>query len=165
MNFNKLLRSYKQKLLLEGLLRSFLFGLIFSAAALFLTSLVCRIITKEVPLWLLGLIGGCVFTASFLLLFIFHFYPVPKTIAARVDELGLQERVSTMLEYRQSDTEIAALQRKDAIEQISKISPKQMKFHFLKREFIVCAFSVCMAVIMMALPYNIFGDSRSESVV
>ena len=154
MNINQLFRSYKQKLLWEGILKSLLFAVMTGGASVFITSLVYHLMIKETPLWLTAIIGGSVFIISFLLLFIVRYYPTKKRVASRMDEIGLQERVSTMLEYRNVDTQIAKLQRQDAIEQIGKTTAKQMKFRFMKREFILCAVSVLMAFFMMVLPYN-----------
>ena len=165
MNINKLFRSFRQKLLWEGLLKSLLFSLMVGGASVFITSLVYHLMIKETPLLLTAALCGTVFTVSFLLIFFIRYYPTKKRVAARMDEIGLQERVSTMLEYRDEDTEIAKLQRNDAIEQIGKTTSKQMKFRFMKREFILCAVSVCMALVMMILPYNVLAFGASDNTV
>ena len=162
MNLNKLFRTFKQKLLWENILKSSLFALMFSAAGVFIISLVYHILIRETPLKLTLLVGLGIFILSFLIVFIFR-YPTKKKVASRIDEIGLQERISTMLEYRNNETEIAALQRKDAVEQIQKVSAKQMKFRFFKKEFISCAICVCMAVMMMFLPYNVLAFGATDS--
>lgn len=164
MNLNKLFRTFKQKLLWENILKSSLFSLMFSAAGVFIISLVYHILIRETPLKFTLLVGLGIFILSFLIVFIFR-YPTKKKVASRIDEIGLQERVSTMLEYRKNETEIASLQRKDAVEQIQKVSAKQMKFRFFKKEFISCAICVCMAVTMMFLPYNVLAFGATDSAI
>lgn len=163
MNLNKLFRTFKQKLLLENILKSSLFALMFSAAGVFIVSLIYHILIRETPLKLTLLVGLGIFILSFSIVFIFR-YPTKKKVASRIDEIGLQERVSTMLEYRKNETEIASLQRKDAVEQIQKVSAKQMKFRLFKKEFISCAICICMAVTMMFLPYNVLAFGTEDSV-
>ena len=97
------------------------------------------------------------------LLFIIR-YPTPKKVAVRMDEIGLQERVSTMLAYRNVQTEMAELQRRDATEQIQRISVKQMPLLLFKREWIACLTCVCLALTMMILPYNVLAFGEADNV-
>lgn len=163
MDINKLFRSFKQKLFCENILKALLAAFIFSAVAVFFTSFIYHIQIEETPLKLTCVIGSIVFVCSFLLTFIIR-YPTPKKVATRMDEIGLQERTRTMLEYRNQDTEIAIIQRKDAAEHIKNITTKQMKFRFSKREFVACITCVCLAVFMIILPYNVFAFGEETSI-
>lgn len=165
MNINKLFRSYRQKLLWEGIFKSLLFALMIGGVSVFITSLVYHLMIKETPVLLTIGIGCVMFVTSFLLMFLIRHYPTKKRVAIRMDEIGLQERVSTMLAYCNEDTEIARLQRNDAIEKINETTSKQMKLHFYKREFILCAISVSMALVMMVLPYNVLAFGVSDDSV
>ena len=156
MNLNQLFRSFKQKVLLENFLKASLFALMLGAFSVFVTSLVYHILIRETPLMLVCAIGGGVFAIAFILLFFIR-YPTKKKVAVRMDEIGLQERVSTMLEYKNESTEIAQLQRNDALYHIGMVTSKQIKLRFLKREFISCIVCVCLAVTMMFLPFDVFA--------
>ena len=87
---------------------------------------------------------------AFLIWFILS-YPNKKRVAARLDAMGLQERVSTMLALEGEATEIARLQREDAIAQINKVSPKSLKLRVAKKLVIACGISIFMAVTYMQI--------------
>lgn len=163
MNLKKLFHTYKQKMIWESVLKSFFIALMLGAMGVFITSLIYHIKIKETPFTLAMLIGTGVFSFSFLLLFVIR-YPTQKKVAVRMDELGLQERVSTMLAYRNEQTEIAKLQRRDATEQIQRISAKQMPIRLFKIEWITCLVCVCLALTMMILPYNVLAFGEADNV-
>ena len=163
MNIKKLFLPFRQKLFWENVFKSLLFAAISCAATVFVTSLIYHIFIKETPLLIILISGGSAFIATLLLIFFLRF-PTKKRVAVRMDEIGLEERVSTMLEYQKEDKEIFVIQRRDAQEHISKASAKQMKFRFKKREFIVCGISILLAAVMLVLPYNIFVFGESDIV-
>ena len=163
MNLNKLFRSFKQKLVWEAFARAFLLSQIPGAAGVFAVSLVYHIMIEETPLKLALVIGGGIFSLSFVLLFLIG-YPSKKKVAARIDGLGLAERASTMLELRGEHSEMAELQRADAVDKIRSVSSKRLKLSLLRGELLTCIVSVCLAVTMMILPYNIFALGAAEGV-
>lgn len=58
--------------------------------------------------------------------------PTTKDIARRLDKLGMEERIVTMVELESDESYIAMKQREDAKAQISRVSEKQIKFKFSK---------------------------------
>lgn len=160
MDINKVFRPFKKKILFESILNAFLFAATGFFFAIFLTSLVYHILVKETPLVSTCMIGGIVFVVAFLIWFILS-YPNKKRVAARLDAMGLQERASTMLALEGEATEIARLQREDAIAQINKISPKSLKMRVAKQSIIACGISIFMAAGILLLPYNVFA-ARAE---
>ena len=141
MDIKNLFREFKRRLMAEAVMKSFLLSLLSGAAAVFLISLIYHIIVKSAPVLLLLIVFLAVVAAVFCLsLFLFR-YPTSRRIAVRIDEVGLQERACTMLDYRDDQSHIARIQREDAIKHIKAVSPKQIKSRLKKREFISCAAS------------------------
>ena len=156
MEIKKLFRTFRRKLMLESAIQAALGGLLVGAAAVFVTSLVYHIRVTATPIRAMILAGGCGFLASFVLLMCLLF-PTRKKTAARIDALGLQERIGTMLQFRNADTRIAQLQREDAQEHIKTVTTKQMRLKIRKREWISCLVSLCLAVVMVVLPADVFA--------
>jgi len=163
MDINKVFRPFKKKILFESILNAFLFAATGFFFAIFLTSLVYHILVKETPLVSTCMIGGIVFVVAFLIWFILS-YPNKKRVAARLDAMGLQERASTMLALERESTEMARLQREDAIAQINKASPKSLKMRVAKKSIIACGISIFMAAGILLLPYNVFAFGAEKDL-
>jgi len=166
MNYRKLLVSYKLKLILESALKALLAAGFAGGGAVFVASLIYHIRIAEAPAGVLIAIGGGISALTFAIFFVLRF-PSSKKVAKRLDQTGLYERVSTMLELRNETTEIAGMQRKDALYRLKKTSPKQMKLRMKLREYIMCGVALVLAGAMVLLPYNLFefnvsADSVSE---
>ena len=162
MKLNKLFHSFKQKMIWENMLKSLLLAAMLAACGVFITSFVYHILIMETPVILTALIGGGIFLISFLTAFFIR-YPTQKRVAVRVDAMGLKERATTMLEFQDVNTEIAQLQRMDAVTHIQKASPKQMVLRIKKAEYLLCIVSICLAFTMLVLPFNVFAFSQTET--
>lgn len=121
--FNK----FYGKLAREGLLKS----LMVSASIAFVVAGLYAFATWFLginALWIsLGIIGGL----TLILTPIFYFKkfrPTTKSIAKRLDSLGLEERILTMSELTSDDSYIAMKQREDAEEALKKVQPKSLKY-------------------------------------
>lgn len=121
--FNK----FYGKLAREGLLKS----LMVSASIAFVVAGLCAFAAWFLginALWIsLGIIGGL----TLILTPIFYFKkfrPTTKSIAKRLDSLGLEERILTMSELTSDDSYIAMKQREDAEEALKKVQPKSLKY-------------------------------------
>lgn len=161
MDIKKLFRFFKRRLMWEAIVKSLLFSALLGAAAVFLTSLIYHIVIKPAPAVLLIALFGGIFAAAFVVMMFVFLYPTHKRVAVRIDEIGLQERVCTMLEYSDDKSEIARLQREDALKHLSSVSPKQMSSRLKKREFISCAVGVCLALAMLLIPYDLLATPLS----
>ena len=159
----QLLRGFRNKLLLECLLKAGLNALMVSAAGVFVTSLVCHIQLRETPPALTTQIGGGLFALVFLAAFLLR-YPTWKRVAARVDALGLKERASTMLEYWDWDTPLLQLQRDDAAAHIRSTEPRKLALQVGRGQWIMCALAVCLAAVMLVLPVNAFAMGEEDAL-
>lgn len=154
MNIPKLLRPFRNKMFWQSAVKAAISSLSLGALGVFVTALIYRILIRQDSFPTLATVGGGIFAIAFLLFF-FLGWPTEKKVAARMDALGLQERVSTMVEFRNSDAILAQLQRQDAAAHIGKTSPRQLRMHIGKGRVVLCAVSVCLAALMLAIPYNI----------
>ena len=154
MNIPKLLQPFRRKMLWESAIKAAISALSLGALGIFITALVYRILIRPDSFILLTAVGAGIFAIAFLLFF-FLGWPTEKKVAKRIDALGLQERATTMVEFRHSDTTLAQLQRQDAADHIENTSPKQLRMYIGKGRVILCAVSICLAALMLAIPYNI----------
>lgn len=154
MNIPKLLKPFRRKMLWESAIKAAILALALGAPGVFLTALINRILIRPDSFILLAAVGAGIFAIAFLLFF-FLGWPTGKKVAKRIDALGLQERATTMVEFRASDATLAQLQRQDAADRIEKTSPRQLRMRIGKGRVILCAVSICLAALMLAIPYNI----------
>lgn len=108
-----LFRKHYNRIAKEGVFKAFLGGISIASGVLLLTALICWFSSFKAGLFLA--IGAFVLALaiSVPLLYIYRYRPTVKTVASRVDELGLEERVLTMTELKDDDSFIAKAQRAD----------------------------------------------------
>lgn len=126
MDPQKLFTKYYKKLTFEGILKSALCGVVAGLAALFLAAAVCWFFGYKgfwvlivAPLVSAGIVGALVYFKKF--------RPTTRSIARRVDELGLEERLITMTELEGDPSYIAMRQREDAMQALGSVSADLIK--------------------------------------
>lgn len=144
------LKKYYKQLEREALIKSVLYASGLGFAAVFILGFIFYM-TEIKSLWICPLLGF-ILVLSFIPLFYFEkFKPTEKEILQRIDLLGLDERMTTMYDYRNDLSEIAAIQRQDAIYSL-KEQNKAINFKFKnkneKRFFIGSFVSIFMGIIM-----------------
>lgn len=119
----KQLREYYSQLVFEGAVRSAILG---SSIAFFVGFIVFVIgsFTAQNVLLLGLIIISAVLFITIVISYLFLFRPSMKTVAKRIDVLGFEERVVTMLELENDDGYIAEVQRQNTKEILSKFSLK-----------------------------------------
>ena len=126
MDFEKLVKDFKKRLMREAFFKSLLFASIVAFSALAIYFAID---------WYFGLkliyVGALIFFAvlsiATLILFI-KFKPSGKDIARRIDKLGLKERCITMRELAGQDTHMARRQRRDTAKAIKELDASVLKF-------------------------------------
>lgn len=148
----KLLKGYQRKLTFEAIVKSLVLALIAGFMLCILVSII-SFATKFNAIWIsLGIWAAA--TVGFSVLFYFKIFrtTLDKT-ASRVDGMGLDERVITMLEFADSDNVIAQMQRQDTAAILQGVTPKKMKFAKTKVFIILASFMAaiaCAAILMMS---------------
>ncbi len=125
-------KEYYKRLAKEGWVKAFLCGILIGFIALFASAAVVWFLGWETAWWIATLLCAGVFllvaggaTVAFYFL---KFRPSDKSVALRVDALGLKERLLTMYQLKDDDSYIAQRQREDAIAAMKATSPKLLKF-------------------------------------
>lgn len=151
MNPKQYFEKYYSKFRLEALLRSFLQGLQVGFAIAFLVALVTWF-TPFDGMWL-AIAALVVATAAATPIFYFKkFRPTVKQNARRLDSIGLEERLITMVEYQADESYIAQRQRQDAQQALSTVEADQIKIKIRKKTVVstvVCGV-LCVAMITVA---------------
>lgn len=114
-------KPYYNKLIGEGLLRAVFCGLIIGFSSVLVSSLVCWYLSFK-AFWLTIVIGVSATAVATVLFYFLKYRPNLKQISARIDELGLEERILTMNELKDDDSYIAKKQREDAMSSLSKVT-------------------------------------------
>ncbi len=125
--------KYRNRLVAEGVLKSLILGLLVGFAVNIVVATVSCFVDFN-GLWIsIGLWFGCTLVSAPIFYFA-KFRPTTKQIAARVDRLGLEERVITMLELEKNESYIAMRQREDAKSALAATN-KKIKFNIFTAAF------------------------------
>ncbi len=121
-----LFEKYYNRLFKEGVIKSLLCGLGAASCALFLISFIFWMFGIKgyyiaIIVWAVAFVGA---TCAFYFL---KFRPTTREIARRVDKLGLEERLITMLELEGDDSFIAMKQREDAKKAMASVNASLLK--------------------------------------
>ena len=123
---NKHFTEYKSKLTFEAVLKSALCGVTIG----FGLGLVLGIIFWLVGIKLYWILLLAALSATFVFSVLFYFFryrPTDMANARRLDRLGLEERLITMVELDGNDSYIANIQREDAKATLNKLDKSRVK--------------------------------------
>ena len=136
-------QKYRSRLVGEGVIKAVICGLTIGFSVDFLVALITWLAGAD-GLWLsigLGFISAAVSAPIF---YYRRFRPTAKSVARRLDRLGLEERLITMTELEGDESYIALRQREDAQQKLQTVDRRQIKF-LLSRAGIV---SVCVLAVL-----------------
>ena len=150
MNAKKYFEKYYLKLKLEALLKSTLCGLCVGFTACFIASFATWF-TDFDGLWLsIGILAAV--TAAVAPIFYFKLFKLTAmSNAKRIDRLGLEERLITMIEYEDDDSFIAKAQRADARAKLAEVEASQVKFTVPAKIIIAVAIAATVASAMVTV--------------
>lgn len=143
MNLKQMMKKHYLRLVLEGVIKSTLWGLAVGFGANFLMALLSWIFSFG-GIWLSIGVGAGVWLVSGVLLYFFKFKPSIDETAERMDRLGLEERMITMLELKDDKSYIATIQRKNALESIKHVTERKIRLRISRA--VIC-FVVAAAVL------------------
>ena len=135
MNLKQMMKKHYLRLVLEGVYKSILAGLAIGFAANFLTALAGWVFSYG-DMWLAIGVGAGAGVLGGLLMYLLKFKPSLEHTAQRMDRLGLEERMITMLELKKDDSYMAKVQRENAQASIKHIADRKIKMRIPK--VIVC---------------------------
>lgn len=143
MNAKQMFKRHYLRLVLEAVIKAVLAGLAVGCGANFLAALAAWILDFGGVWFAIG-VGGGVWLLSGLLFFFLKYKPSVAETAARMDRLGLEERMITMLELDGDDSYIAKAQRENARESITRVEGRKIRLRISK-------IVVCLAVVSLVL--------------
>lgn len=144
-------KKFKRKARIHAILSSLLLGICSGAVFTALIMLVRKLAGEEFKT-LYGIIGVGIAVAVSLALY-FIFMPSDRRLARRLDKLyEMEEKVSTMVEFRNDSGDFYQLQREDAEEKLGNKPRKAMKSKALLTGIISFVVSVGILVGAIALP-------------
>ncbi len=143
---NELLKKHYSQLCFEAGLRSALWGLTLGFAVTFVLSALEWLLDFGAS-WISVVVFVCISAIAGVLLYLLKYRPSAEDVARRLDRLGLDERMITMLEYESDESYIATLQRENAKVHFKSVENKKLKLHISK------------ALIAIAVSTAILGSS------
>ncbi len=152
MDTKKLFEKYRARLICEGILKAALCGLLvaFAIDAIIAAVTSFKYFIDIFKHWYLVALGAgfAVGLIVAVILYFTAFRPNTKKIARRVDKLGLEERVITMLELEKDESYIAMRQREDAKTKIKETNSKSIRFVIAKPLIVAVAVVVVLGMLM-----------------
>ena len=154
MNQNNHFEMRYKKLTYEALIKALFCGLVVAFGVVSVLGVLFWIIgTTNVGL-VIGLLCGSLVlvTGGTGAIFYYTKYrPTVQSNARRIDTLGLEERTVTMIEYRNDNSVMANMQRKDAIQALEKVNESSITFQFGKTMLTALAITASIGIAMMTL--------------
>ena len=141
MKHNKYFKKHHSRLVLEGVLRAVICGLFAGFCANFLAALAAWLFDFG-GIWFAIAVGAAVGLLTGVVLYFAKFRPSVKELAQRVDRLGLEERMITMLQFQNDDSVIARLQRQNAEEHLKDVEDRKLRMRLPKALCVMAAIAI-----------------------
>lgn len=125
MNLKKDFKLLYDRVIKSTVWKALIYAILISFSVVFIVSLLLWIFAVK-EYWIAFITLGATFIISFTLIFLF-LKPSDKKFSVQLDELGLKQRVVTMYEYRNDDSLMARIQRKNAVDHVNSIDLKKLK--------------------------------------
>ena len=145
---DSIFKKYYARLRRIGVLKAILWGVAIGCIAAFIAAFATWMSYSDGFFLTLGIFAGVAVIAALISYFRF-FKPTTKDVARRVDALGLEERMITMLELEKSDDYIAMRQREDAKQSLERLGMSKLKL------------GVSLALVLMLSISGVFGLSMT----
>lgn len=158
----------------EGFLRALLLALASGACATVVSGIVTWFFITENMILSLGINIGVFLAATIVftpIWYLIFFRPTEGKSAQRIDRLGLEERMITMVELQGDDSCIARLQREDAKQVLQGVAPKQLKIHMPKKILLflliaaVCGTGMTVVAALGAAGYIYSGYETMDAII
>ncbi len=144
-------KTHYPKLRLEATLKSLLCGLSVSFGADFVLGITFWALGLRNVGLVLGVLAATTVLVTLVAALVFYFEKFRPTIIAnarRIDSLGLEERLVTMVDYQNDDSTMAALQRSDALAALSRVDKSQLKIQIHKKILVALAITATFGLAM-----------------
>lgn len=140
-----LLKQYKSRIVKENLIKSIMTGLIIGFGTTTVWALVCWIFGIKYW-WIYILMFSAATALTTVLSYFCKFKSSNRQLASRIDELGLEERILTMVQLENDDSYIAKRQREDAVSALSKLNSSLLKITISISMIVLCCITFILGV-------------------
>lgn len=127
MNFNHDVGNLIKRIRRNGLIKSALLSVFVAFLAVAVFAAVGWFVGFKL-IWLYAVAFVGVFACAFPMLYFIKYKCTAEQAAAKIDALGLEERILTRKKLENDDSYIARRQRADALEALSKVNEKRLSF-------------------------------------
>lgn len=152
-DYKKKIRQFRSRIKTEAGIRAGTVGL---AAGLFTLAVILlygRLRLQKLIVIEAVSVATLIFLVVGLLSYLLWFRPKKKEVLARIDSLGLEERIITMEELKQDESVIAKKQRQDAKEHLAELDVKILKPQLYIKPLLWCLALAIVAGLLIALPF------------
>lgn len=150
--YKKKIDRFRRILYAEAGIRAGTIGLAAGMGTAAVVLLYGRLRYKELLLTKAGIIGTVLFTITAVAVFLLVLRPKKKEVLARIDALGLQERLITMEELKQEETVMAKRQRQDAKERLAELEAESLKPRLYIKPLLWCLGLALVVLLLLLLP-------------
>ncbi len=147
------LRRFRRRLNTEAGIRAGTIGLAAGLAAMAAVLLYGRLRYQSILMKEAGLAAVVLFAAATLICYFVWLRPRKKEVIARIDALGLKERILTMEELKKDDSVIAKKQRQDAKEHLAMLDAASMGIRFYIRPLICSLVLAAVVALLVFIPF------------
>lgn len=147
------LRRFRRRLNTEAGIRAGTIGLAVGLATMAAVLLYGRLRYQSILLIEAGLAALLLFAVAALICYFVWLRPRKKEVIARVDALGLKERILTMEELKNEDSVIAKKQRQDAKAHLAMLDTARMEIQFYIRPLICSLVLAVVVALLVFLPF------------
>lgn len=150
MDGKRTFEKYYNRLAREGIIKAAIYGVIIGFAVNFIIAFATWFSDYN-GLWISIGAGVAAIALSAPLMYFRIFKPTAAKIARRIDALGLEERLITMVELENDQSYIAMRQREDAKSKLAAVETSEIKYRLPVIAIIAAAFLVVLGVGMTTL--------------
>lgn len=125
---NEVFNKYYSRLAKEGWLKALICGIAVGCAVAALSAALMWFFAFRQGLWIAVALFAVATAVATIVFYRTKFRPTARSIARRVDKLGLEERLITMLELEKDTSYMAMKQRENTMEALKSVDSRNIKF-------------------------------------
>ena len=152
MSIKDILKPFKRRLMAEAWIRSAVLGAMIAAAVAVVLGGVHWFLPQTITGTGILIAFAVVLVLGTGLSLVLLYRPTERDTARRLDSLGMDERVETMLEYEHDDSPAAHLQREETMTRLQGINSRTLKFSVSKTLLMLCGALFVCATVLLFIP-------------
>lgn len=156
--FQKIKNKFKRNALLKSLIAGASFGVLCSSVLVFIQKLLA-VKPNPIVYILIGLGVACAIGVVTYFLFV----PKDKSLARRLDEeLGLDEKVQTMLAFEDKEGDIVTLQRESTNQILAETPLKKVRTAKIWKHILLPILAIAMAITAVLTPLKVIDQPQKD---